>query len=51
MVLPTTCFSFEIEIIDEERPSSVNLIEPWCEPLLDLDEEAEQAVIDGVTWN
>ncbi len=45
-------YPFEIEIIDEDEPLSVNLNETWCEPLVELDEEGRQVVTHRkVTWN
>lgn len=44
-------FPFEIEIIDEGEPLSVNVNETWCEPM-ELDEDGQRVVIHReVTWN
>lgn len=45
-------YPFEIEIIDEEEPFSVNLNETGCEPLVESDEAGRQVGTRGreVTW-
>ena len=45
-------YPFEIEILDEEEPSSVDVNETWREPSLELDEYGRRVVTHGgATWN
>ena len=45
-------YPFEIEILDEEEPSSVDVNETWREPSLELDEYERRVVAHrDARWN